>query len=69
MQLPFEFSMASWFGSGNELVAMRHRLAMKSMSDSNFSAILLSGRDKILSEIGMARVRNFGGGGLGGGVL
>ena len=69
MPLSFEFSMASWFGSGNELVAMRRRLAMKIMSFSKSSAILLRGLDKILSVIGIARFKNLGGGGLGGAFL
>ena len=53
MQLSLEFSLASWFGSGNVLVAMRSLLAMNIMSVSNFSANLLRGLDNILSVIGM----------------
>ena len=69
MQLSLEFSLASWFGSGNVLVAMRSLLAMNIMSVSNFSANLLRGLDNILSVIGIARFRNLGGGGLGGAFL
>ena len=66
MQFFLEFSLTSWFGSGSVFVAIRNLLAMNTISVSNFSANRLRGLDNILSEIGIARFRNFGGGGLGG---